>query len=326
MRDDDPDTGARPSDTTTSSTEPSAIASPTAPAAPPPATGTELVAAPELRPTRAADTFAMAGSNGGVRISRLEEVDQYGTGEAARTPPEGGRLLAFQLTDWECDIKPCMKWSALDLRVRVGGEQRTLPNKKGTYVVAVPAGTTTVDLVMRTDGHPQSLSLLTGEPGTDNIAVLARQDRSVEIDAQFRLTESFSRAVDFCDDGTPDSSLVRDVTLRSASLSFFLGDNEPPSVRKAFLVVDASFTLACRPGERYTIFADEMDFRGDDGITRNATPFEGEVDGVEVGMVFGVPADVTGGTLLLGGTKVAFPGTQNEYTVTLDSYEVPFRF
>jgi hypothetical protein len=132
--------------------------------------------------------------------------------------------------------------------------------------------------------------------------------------------------VDFCDDGTPDSSLVRDVTLRSASLSFFLGDNEPPSVRKAFLVVDASFTLACRPGERYTIFADEMDFRGDDGITRNATPFEGEVDGVEVGMVFGVPANVTGGTLLLGGTKVAFPGTQNEYTVTLDSYEVPFRF
>ena len=37
---------------------------------------------------------------------------------------------------------------------------------------------------------------------------------------------------------------------------------------KGFLVVDASSTIDCRPGERFQIFLEEMRFRGADGILR----------------------------------------------------------
>jgi hypothetical protein len=323
---DDEDPGAGPSDTTTtSSNEPSASASPGTPATPPPATGTELVSAPELRPARAAGTFAMAGSNGGVRIKGLEEVQQYGTGDAVRTPPEGGRLVAFQLTDWACG-EPCTtKWPTLDLRVRVGEDSRRLPDDQGTYVVAVPAGTTALDLTMRTDGYPQSLSLLTGEPGDDNLAVLARPDREASINEEFGLTETLSEPVDFClENGPPVSSLERDVVVRSASLDFFVGTMEAASPKTALLVVNASFTLACRPGERFPFKTEEIAFRGNDGVARQ--PLEPADDVAGLAKVFRVPANLTGGTLLLGGTRVAYPGTADEFTATVEDREVPFRF
>ena len=264
----------------------------------------------------------MAGREGGVRIKGLEEVDQYGTGDAARTPPEGGRLVAFQLTDWACDVKPCTtKWPALELRVRVGADSRRLPDDQGTYVVAVPAGTTTVDLTMKTDDTPQSLSLLTGEPGDDNLAVLARPDRSVDINEEFSLTETNSDGADYCRNGERIFSVVRDVEIGRATLHFFVGDLEPSSADTAFLVIDAGFTIDCRPGERFQMFAEEMRFRGETGKPFAATPFEGVVDGVEVRGIFEVPADTAGGTLVLGG-RIVFP----EYTTTLEPHEVPFRF
>lgn len=303
--------------TDTSTTEPSA-GSPSTPA---PATGTELVSAPELRPAKAAGTFAMAGPTGGVRIKGLQEVDQYGTGDSARTPPEGGRLVAFQLTDWACDAKPCTAWSALDLRVRVGADARRLPDDQGTYVVAVPAGTATLDLVMRSGDRPQRLSLLTGEPGDDNLAVLARPDRSVDVDERFPLTERNSTGADYCLSDERLFSVVRNVVIGRASLHFFVDDLEPSSPDRAFLVIDAAFTLDCRPGERFQVFAEELRFRGVDGVTRRARPFEGEVDGVTVRGIFEVPADTPGGTLRLGGTRVL-----SQYTTTLESRAVPFEF
>jgi hypothetical protein len=322
---DDEDPGARPSDTTTSSTDPTASASPSTSVTPPPATGTELVSAPELRPARAADTFAMAGRKGGVRIKGMEEVQQYGTGDAARTPPEGGRLVAFQLTDWACGVKPCnTKWPALDLRVRVGADSRRLPDDQGTYVVAVPAGTTTVHLAMKTDGYPQSLSLLTGEPGDDNLAVLARPDRLSSIGAEFGLTETLSRPVDFCHDGSEVTSLEREVVVRSASLDFFVGTLEAASPKSALLVVDATFTLDCRPGERFPFKTEEIAFRGDDGVKRRPLQLAEGVAGLS--RVFRVPADLAGGTLLLGGTRTVDQGTSKEYTATVEDSEITFRF
>ncbi len=109
----------------------------------------------------------------------------FGTGDATHSAPEGGQLRAFHLSSWTCDAVNCKDWSKLDLRVVVDGDSRRLPDTQGSYVVAIPAGAASVDLVMKTDDVRQSLSLLTGAPGPDNIAVLARQDRFVEIGESF---------------------------------------------------------------------------------------------------------------------------------------------
>ena len=82
----------------------------------------------------------MAGRTAGVRVDGLARVDAYGTGDDARTAPEGGELRAFHLTTSTCDADKCNDWSTLDLKVVVDGDTRRLPDKSGGYVVAIPAG------------------------------------------------------------------------------------------------------------------------------------------------------------------------------------------
>jgi hypothetical protein len=293
-------------------------------AAPPPATGDELVPAPELTPERVDGTIAMASQSGGVRIDRLSEVEQFGTGDDARSRPDGGQLRAFHLKNFPCEAKKCEEWSALGLEVVVGDDARVLPDGPGTYVVAIPAGAANADLVMTADGVTQRLSLLIGEPSPDNIAVLVRPNRSTKIDEHFRLTETTSIPIDY-GDGVGRTSAVRDVTVGSARLGFFVGGLKPSSPQGAFLVVEATYTRPYGDPERHVVKSEDMRFRADDGTIYTAVDVEDQVEGADG--VFEVPGDVTGGTLLLGGhPRPAEAGDGTPYQVTLEAHPVRFQF
>ena len=292
-------------------------------AAPPPASGSELVAVPELAADPSVGTIAMASRTSGVRVDHLADVDEFGTGADARSAPEGGRLVAFHLTGWSCDVDQCQNWSSLNLRVVVDGDSRRLPDTSGSYVVAVPAGATAADLVMKADGVKQSLSLLTGQPGPGNLAVLARGNRTTKIDETFTLTETNSEAVVY-PDGVRRTEAERHVSVRKARLSYFVGSLEAASAERGYLAFDVSFTFPFIPDTRYGFTSDEIEFRGDDGKTYELVPLPEKVEGATA--VFDVPADTTGGTLVIGGTHVVYPGTAQEYTATLSTKDVEVHF
>ena len=210
----------------------------------------------------------------------------------------------------------------LDLRVVVDGDSRRLPDAQGSYVVAIPAGAASVDLVMKTDDVRQSLSLLNGAPGPDNIPVLARQNRFVEIGESFRLTETTTIELDY-GDGVPRTSAVRDVDVESARLGYFVAGRTPGSTQKAFLVFDATFTRPYGDPARHPVKAADMRFIAD-GTTYEAIDIEdGEVEVKNAGGAFEVPANVTGGTLVIGGRPRDAEATNGTpYVVTLQAYEI----
>jgi hypothetical protein len=253
----------------------------------------------------------MASRKTGVRIAGLQDVDSFGSGDAERRAPDGGRLIAFRLTAWECDDEPCVPWSKARLKVAVGSDVRKLPAGKGTYVVAVPAGARKVDLVMNQDPHTQTLSLLDGEPGKDNIKVLALapKDRRVRINESFPILETRN----------PDGQqLTRATTVKSAELSFFESGETPSSPRQAYLKVLAEYTI---PGSS-TVFAYqvwEIAFT----VKGKAVKKEDFDTSNDVNIAFTVPADLRSGVLNVGGTTTSLG---QGFTLTLDSRTVPISF
>ncbi len=159
-------------------------------AAPPPASGSELVAVPELAADPSVGTIAMASRTSGVRVDHLADVDEFGTGADARSAPEGGRLRRLPPHRLELRRRPVQGLVVAQPARRRRRRESPAADTSGSYVVAVPAGAAAADLVMKADGVKQSLSLLTGQPGPDNLAVLARPDRSTKIGETFPLTET----------------------------------------------------------------------------------------------------------------------------------------
>jgi tetratricopeptide (TPR) repeat protein len=309
--------------------EPSASGVPTpsaSAAGPAPAAGDELVAAPGIAIAAPPATMAMGGKTAGVQVDGLADVETFGTGDEAHSAPEGGRLRAFHLSSWTCDVDNCKDWSKLDLRVVVDGDSRRLPDTQGSYVVAIPAGAAEVDLVMKADDVRQSLSLLTGAPGPDNISVLARHDRFVEISESFRLTETTTIELDY-GDGHARTSAVRDVDVESARLGYFVAGRRPGSADKAFLVFDATFTRPYGNAERHPVKAADMRFIVD-GKTYEAIDIEdAEVEVKNAAGAFEVPASVTGGTLVIGGRPRDAEATDGTpYVVTLQAHEIELSF
>lgn len=311
---DRPTTGSGATDTTETSDEP-----------PPQAkAGTVLAAATTTVPT-AEDGLAMGAAAGGVRITRLGEVETVGSGADERSAPPGGRLLAFKLSNGPCERETCRPWSQLGLKVDVGDEVRRLPAASGsdTFVVAVPADVTDVELVLKADRLTQSLSLVTGEPGPGNVAVLARTGRVDRIGDRFTLTERTSEDLDYGSIVT--DTVPRDVRVSRAELSFFTEHGRPSSPAMAFLRLRAEYTIPY--GSSTGPFA--FDLQEVRFVARDGTPYKArDIDkGPGLNAVFEVPADLRGGTFLLGGdTYSAIAGNGATITRTLDERKVKVSF
>lgn len=284
-----------------------------------------VLAAPDVRVPVVDERLAMAGRSGGVRIARLGEVDNVGSGDDERSAPEGGRLLAFRLGTWSCGSTSCRTWDRLGLKVDIDGKGQPLPASGGvdTFVVAVPSDARDVDLVLRSDGLTQTLSLLDAEPGPHNIAVLARSSRVDRVGARFALTERTS--IPFSYDGVERSTVLRNVTVSRAELTWFAGKDRPSSPRRAFLEVTTHYTVpyGSYAGQEYAFELREMSFVGDDGTTYRARDLD---EGEGINAVFEVPAELTGGNLVLGGGSYDAQSAAGPYTRTLTRRSIRLRF
>ena len=203
----------------------------------------------------------------------------------------------------------------------VGSDRRALPKGDGTYVVAVPADTDDVELVMKADGQRQTLSLVTGEPGPTNIAVLGRDDRVAKIDAQVQVDEHYSQEFRW-PDGSGRADVVRNAEVRTASLHYFMMEKEPRSPKRAFLWVDADYTRPYGDDTRYVFRPGEIKLRDHDGVVHKARDLD-PTAGVHT--VFDVPADIRRATLIIYGTR--YDTVNGEaFSVTLDPVAIPIRF
>lgn len=300
-------------------------ASPSSPPPPPPAAAGTVAAIGSARVPDAGRHVAMGSRTAGVRVPRVGEVETVEIDAEQHSAPEGGHLIAFRLADWPCEGDACRPWQRLGLRVKVGKDERPLPRPEGddTFVVAVPAGVSDVQLVMRADGLRQAVSLVTGAPSDRNVAVLARRGRVDRIGKRFTLVERTSQAFDYGDRVT--DTVPRLVSVTRAKLQFFTAHGRPASPRRAYLKIGVQYTIpyGASAGEPYAFELREISFVARDGTRYQARDID---EGPGIDAVFEVPATLQGGTFHMGGGSYVVSSDGLTFTRTLAGRSIPIRF
>ena len=179
-----------------------------------------------------------------------------------------------------------------------------------------------VELVYRDDGIEQRVSLLTGEPAGENIEVLLRSDRRTDLRA--------TRQMDVTSAGTTATitNLDRVVTVRDAELYFFDGAAHPKRTDVAYLHFDLTYyrpgSTECTVSQPCAFIADVVTFRASDGTPYKAQDVNEDPDIVR--SVFVVPADTTGGTLIIEGSSPSTATGGISFTAILErtTFEVDF--
>ncbi len=287
----------------------------------PPLAPGALVEVPDATPQRLDEPIGLGSLHAGVALLARSEVDQVRTADGRRRAPAGSRLLAFRVGDWTCEDQPCEGWRSLSPTVVVEGDSRNLPDRGSTFVVAVPPGSATVDLVVAADGFRQAIDLVAAEPRPDNIALLAQRDleRRVPLGASFTVAEHTSVPLDSGSGGRTEV-FQRQVGVEYAQRRFFLHGAVPSSPRTAFLVVNAYYSYAGRSG-RYILAPGEVAFVGDDGTRYEARDLDPSPDQGLLG--FEVPATVVSGILEIGGSTDKVSTTGVPYVSTLEGRQLP---
>lgn len=286
-----------------------------------PITPGSLVLDPAASPEELDEPRGMGSLHAGVALLALSEVDEVRTEDGRRRPPEGSRLLAFEVGDWTCEVRPCESWRSLKPSVVVDGTAEDLPEGGDTFVIALPPGTREVELAVDADGYEQSLSLVDDTSGSGNIVLLAEEgaERKVVLRKTFRLGERTSIVLD---DGAGGGTDVfeREVGVDYAQLRFFLHGATPSTPGRAFLVVNAYYTYAGREG-RFILAPGEVVFTDDDGkryAGRDLDPAP------EKGLLgFEVPASLRSGTFVVGGSVDKVSSTGVPYVSTLQEHRLP---
>ncbi len=119
---------------------------------------------------------------------------------------------------------------------------------------------------------------------------------------------------------------MRDVDVESARLGYFVAGRTPGSAQKAFLVFDATFTRPYGDPARHPVKAADMRFIARRHDVRGHR-HRGRRGRGQARRCFEVPANVTGGTLVIGGRPRDAEATNGTpYVVTLQAYEIEFSF
>lgn len=280
-----------------------------------------LVEASGASPERLDHPVGLGSLHAGVALLASSEVDQVRTPDGRHRAPEGSSLLVFRVGDWTCEDQPCDGWRSLAPTVVIDGESRGFPDRGSTFAVVVPPGSTSVDLVVEADGFRQALDLVDGEPGPDNIALLAEHDaeRRVPLAASLTVVERTSVPLDSPAGGQTDV-FSRQVGVEYAQRRFFLHGSVPSSPGTAFLVVNAYYSYAGQAG-RYVLGPGEVAFVGDDGTRYEARDLDPSPDRGLLG--FEVPATLTSGSLEIGGSTDKVSTTGVPYVSTLEGRRLP---
>jgi hypothetical protein len=276
------------------------------PPAPPAAAKDALVSADiGSQAVPAAPASAVMGSlTGGISLANLGPVTRYGKGDAARSAPSGQKLIAFKTAGAQGNDGDSTDLTSKATVIVDGGAAQALPARTAAYyVVAVPADAKTVALTLVDSGITQSLSLLDGKPGSGNIAVLARKNRTVDVTATVPFTFTYSPEVGFAD-GTGGTSQTATASFTHADLSYIQADVDggtsvtASSPSTAILFLELSYTGTKDKGE-YGFPASLVTFTPSGGAAVAAKNIAGATKDF---LVFEVPAGLTTGTITIGGT------------------------
>lgn len=288
-----------------------------------PFTSGVVVLAPDAKPTLLHHPLGMGSFHAGVAVKALSDVDQVQTRSGLRRAPDGSTLLAFRLGDWTCETTPCESWESLTPKLVVNGTTTPLPDGGNTFVVVVGPGVEDVAVTIDADGFGQSVSLFNDSVGQNNILLLGQpgREKQLALNKALRLTEHTSIGLQ-SSTGTVANTFERDFTVEYAERRFFFNGAVPSGPRKAFLVVNTYFSY---PGQtqRY-VPLDEVTF-----VDRNGIRYAGrdvDPDPAVALLGFEIPADITGGTLVIGGTTDKTSTNGTPYTSTLAVAKVPITF
>ncbi|HEX3932966.1 MAG TPA: hypothetical protein VHW64_19930 [Nocardioides sp.] len=290
------------------------------------ASATMLMSDHSLQPRPLAHPVGMAAEKVGVSLTSLSEVSQVQVGGHTMTPPPGGRLITFGLGPWACqDHASC--GHGHDLGVEVGGQSRTLRGS-GPYVVAVPADTTSADLVLSSEGVDQRISLLTGQADAGNIQVLERQHRDLTVNRHFVVTTATSIPIYYIDGQPGLYHHTLDVTVADAHLDYFVAGQTPHDPSRAFLFVRSWYTRSEDPDKKHEWAFDEpaLTFVARDGTVYHASDLTEKKSYAT--QVFEVPASLQGGQFVIGGPHVFDEKATNgrAFTLTIAQHTERFAF
>lgn len=259
-----------------------------------------LEAVPKALPTKLDTPLAIGSEHAGIAVVAVSEVDSIGTAEGRRRAPDGGSLVVFRVTDWSCEITPCKAWTTLKPRITHDGLTKALPGSADTYVIALPPGSSQVRLMINDAGHAQSVSLLDDDPGAKNIDLLAQKGatKKITLDKPYRMAEHTSIGFKNVNGAVVDQ-FVRNATVETAQRRYFFSGAEPSEPGHAFLIVSATYAYA-GGAQRYAFASAEATFIDDAGnrYAERGVRFQ---QGSSL-LSFEIPASVTSGTLVLGGS------------------------
>jgi hypothetical protein len=245
----------------------------------------------------------LSGPAAAVTITGLARPERVGAGDVARRPAEGEQFLAVT---YRVDAGEGTSPEVPSFSYEVPGADPIpvdpallAPGTTVTELLSVPAGTGAADLVVRDAGLEQRLSLLTGAPGPDNVEVLGRVNRRVELGATAELDGLA---------GGPSGRLAPlrfTVAMGAAQLRYFAGAGTakvPGGPDRAFLVVEA--TMAPAGGTPVAVPPAMLSLTLPDGTVVPGVDLAD--DPAVVQPAFDVPGTFTDGVLGVGGSAV-FP-------------------
>jgi hypothetical protein len=266
---------------------------------PPAAEKDVLLTAPlgETSPPPSLPSATMVGKNESVTVVSAGVVPRYGSGDDARSAPDGQQLLAFRIATDDGDLGAPPASGGLTVAVS-GGQARAVPDAADPedYVILAMPASSTASLILNDGGFKQTLSLPAGKAGTTNIAVLARKHRYVAIAKSANVPIHLSN-------GTNSANVTFRATVTSAALDFWVPrhtDKHPTNTASALLSVDLSYKDP-----------DSGTFGWDPELLKLHLP-NGTVVAAQniaaakhIFIVFQVPAGFTTGTLAIGGSEVS---------------------
>ncbi|HJQ42062.1 MAG TPA: hypothetical protein VJ831_03160 [Jatrophihabitantaceae bacterium] len=219
----------------------------------------------------------------------------------------GDKLRAFQLAFSQGEVGS-VDMPSLNLGLSVdNGAVHRLPlddrtSSSGQFFVAdVPSSARSVDLVLTDAGITQRLSILTGQPGPNNIAVLQRTDRTAGV-------TDYGHATGLVTVDGHSFTVHLNISVRGADLEYFARGKHPTSRTRAFLYIGI-----CYQGVEFTDPDTCHGFRSTDQFLtpRGGAPIAARdlADDPNRGYtVFEVPANFTSGVLTVRGSESSNDG------------------
>jgi hypothetical protein len=203
---------------------------------------------PDVTYTEPQAPSRLSGPAAAVTMTGLAEPARVGTGDDARRPAEGERFVAVRYAidrgEGRSTTPPAVSYQVSGAEPVPVAPALIGPGTVVEAVISVPEDAEAADLVVDDAGFQQRLSLLTGAPGPDNLQVLARVNRRVDLNASQELTGTLSAP------GLAPTPFPFTVNMTRGTLQWFAGADgtkQPADPSRAWLVLDVSMSITGSP-------------------------------------------------------------------------------